>query len=845
MAMKSQNGQLRAAREEKNLTQQELADKLGVTKLTIGRWERGTTHPTAYYRRKLCELFQQTDHELGLLISVESLAAIDVAPLSPANTQVAISQEMSREESKQSPFPPIWHVPYRRNLFFTGREAILQRLHEGFYRENPPAQALSGLGGIGKTQTALEYCFRYSDAYQAIFWVRADSRETLLVDIVAIAGALDLPEKDLQDQNSISGAVKQWLRSHQRWLLILDNIEDLELVDACIPLVHQGSVLLTTRTHITIPVAQPIDMDIMEADEGALFLLKRAKIIAHGEALSQASEHDALAAKVLSHMMDGLPLALDQAGAYILETACGVSRYHDLYHQGQADLLNRRGRFSSGHPESVAATFSLIFKTMSQLNNTALDLLRLCAFLHPDEIPVEMITTGAMDLPLSLQEAVSTPLAFNDVISVLSTFSLIRRNAQQNFLSLHRMVQIVLKKMMDTATHQRWAEAAVRVVNSVLPDDSENITGVELSHWSHCHQYLPHAHICKALIEELDMYFPEALRLLNQVGKYLYESGHYAEAEVFFHCALKICETHFETEHLETVRCLHNIAIVYWDQGRYPEAASFMQRAVSTRQHYLGTGHPDTICSRYYLGIIYAYQGIYNEAEQLLLQAFVFYGESDTTRASHEKRPSRYTANYITVLSDLGWLHHAQKRYPEAEQYLLRALSECEHYLGSQSVVMTFILSNLGMVYRDQGNLVQAEFFLQRGLTLDTQLLGQHHPGIGRSLEKLGKLYYLQGRYAEAEEHLIKALTILEQHLQPQHLYITDTLHDLGVLYHQQGKFTEVEALYQRMLEQLGSGHPSFADVLKKYAALLRETDREGAAMVLELQIQHLPQTSC
>jgi transcriptional regulator with XRE-family HTH domain len=191
------NRHLRAVREEKNLTQQELADKLGVTKLTVGRWERGETHPNGYYRQKLCDLFQKTGQELGFLIPPASVDRMFPGKSMQSN----LSHDGSDEERKKPISSPIWHVPYRHNPFFTGREETLQCLHQRLSRKSAALpQALSGLGGIGKTQTALEYCYRHSDSYRALFWVRADTREMLLVDMVAIAGILNLPEKALQCQ---------------------------------------------------------------------------------------------------------------------------------------------------------------------------------------------------------------------------------------------------------------------------------------------------------------------------------------------------------------------------------------------------------------------------------------------------------------------------------------------------------------------------------------------------------------------------------------------------------------------------------------------------------------------
>jgi hypothetical protein len=117
---------------------------------------------------------------------------------------------------------PIWNVPYTRNSFFTGREETLRRLYETLIMTKKAAltQAISGLGGVGKTQIAVEYAYLYRDEYRAVLWVRADSRESLTLDFIALAHLLHLPEKNAQDQITIVGAVKNWLSTHNKWLLI-------------------------------------------------------------------------------------------------------------------------------------------------------------------------------------------------------------------------------------------------------------------------------------------------------------------------------------------------------------------------------------------------------------------------------------------------------------------------------------------------------------------------------------------------------------------------------------------------------------------------------------------------
>ena len=147
--------------------------------------------------------------------------------------------------------PTIWNVPYHRNPFFTGREDILARLHAVLTSDRSVALtqplAISGLGGIGKTQTAIEYAYRYQSYYQIVLWARADSYDALVSDFVSFAEMLNLPEKEAQDQGRAVDAVKRWLDSHTDWLLILDDADDMVMVNDFIPLARKGHILLTTR----------------------------------------------------------------------------------------------------------------------------------------------------------------------------------------------------------------------------------------------------------------------------------------------------------------------------------------------------------------------------------------------------------------------------------------------------------------------------------------------------------------------------------------------------------------------------------------------------------------------
>src|SRR5258708_25994950 len=246
------NVRLRKAREQRNLKQNELAEEIGVTPVTVSRWENGKSIPTPYYRQKLCEFFQMDDDALGFIPTGESEAAFT-----------------------QNTPPATWNVPYHQIPFFTGREDIFARLQKTLMSKRKTALiqplAMSGLGGVGKTQIALEYAYRYRHEYHTIVWVRADSSEALTSDFAAIATLLNLPEKDAPEQSRAVEAVQRWLAFTTGWLLILDNADDLHLASEFIPSPCPGHVLLTTQSHIIGKIAYAIEIDMMTPKEGRLF----------------------------------------------------------------------------------------------------------------------------------------------------------------------------------------------------------------------------------------------------------------------------------------------------------------------------------------------------------------------------------------------------------------------------------------------------------------------------------------------------------------------------------------------------------------------------------------------
>ncbi|HET9919657.1 MAG TPA: tetratricopeptide repeat protein [Ktedonobacteraceae bacterium] len=767
-------------------TQGELAGRIGTDGYTVNRWERGRALPGPYFRRQLCEMFGKNVEELGLL------------------------SETLQTGAAEPSFPVIWLMPYRRNLFFAGREALLSALNQSFRTKMGQAQAISGLGGIGKTQTAIEYAYRYHQEYAAVLWLGADSRTALLANFTQLAKVLNLVEQHEKDQQMLVAAVKRWLQEHPRWLLVLDNVEDLERANDFIPTLHGGNVLMTTRVQSTGAAAHSIELERMTPEEGALFLLHRAKIVAADLTLEQAPDAELRASGELSRLMDGLPLALDQAAAYIEETGCGAARYLEHYRSssGRAGMLALRGS-SADHPASVATTWSLSFEKVSQSNAAAAEVLQYCAFLHADDIPEELFSGKATDLETDPRQVIADSLRFDAISSELRKYSLIRRHPESSTLSMHRLVQVILRESMEPETRRQRVEQLVSTLNRLFPR-----TEVEFSSWEHCQRYLMHILECAPFIEEMRIVTPEAGHLLNRTAIYLHEHAEYEQAEHLYRQALDIRIAALGAEHPDVAETLDWLASLY--EYRWQDAEPFYQRALEIRLQSLGTTHPDVAESLNNLALFYQKRSQLRRAEALYLQAVEIL----------EQPAGQEDVRIARLLSNLAALYHEQGRYAEAEVAYRRSLAICERTLGPDHYLVSISLRLLGVLYHEKGNYAQAEAFHRRGLALREQSLGPHHPYVAACLSDLAALYLDQGRYAQSEALYQRALSIREQSLGPHNPYVARTLRGMAELAVAQEKLLQAEHLFNRALSIWEhSPDPAGLDVaytLNSFATLLR-----------------------
>jgi tetratricopeptide (TPR) repeat protein len=482
----------------------------------------------------------------------------------------------------------------------------------------------------------------------------------------------------------------------------------------------------------------------------------------------------------ISEELGGLPLALDQAGAYIEETQCSLPDYQSLYRTRRAEVLKERGGIMGDHPDSVATTWSLSFQRVQERNAAAADLLRFCAFLHPDAIPEEIITAGAEHLGPLLQTIAHDTMALNKAIAALGGHSLIRRDPAEKILSVHRLVQAVLRDAMADDEAKVWAERAVRAMNAVFPDADPDADFVP---WRVYERYLLHVLVCTDLVKQKQFTFLEAASLFYQTGKYLIGRAQYQEAEPLLLHALDIYKY---LQGPNTATCLNGLAVLYKNQSKYELAEVRYQQVLEIYEQQLGPEHPST----------------------------------------------------AGCLNNLAVLCRTQGKYEQAELLSQRALAICEKALGPEHPHTARNLNNLAKLYCKQGKYDQAESLFQRALAIRKKWLGPEHPSTATSLDNLGRLYNAQGKYDQAEPLHQRALEIREQQLGLLHPDTAQSLNNLALLYQVQGKYEQAGPLCQRALaiyeKALGSQHPSTQQARQNYTALLRVIGRDEEAKQLE-----------
>ncbi|MFE9093129.1 FxSxx-COOH system tetratricopeptide repeat protein [Streptomyces sp. NPDC007264] len=345
-----------------------------------------------------------------------------------------------------------------KNPNFTGRESLLEAVEEQLRAEETAAvlpHALHGMGGVGKSQLAIEYVYRHSHEYNVIWWIPAERDNLVLGALVDLARALNL---DVGPQaNTAVPAVREALRTgkpYDNWLLVFDNAEDIDAVRAYFPTGGPGKIIVTSRNRDWERVARPLTVNVFERAESIALLQRRARDLSTEEA------------DRLAEALGDLPLAIEQAGAWHAATGMPVTEYLELLEQRRPGILELDP--SPDYPVSVAAAWNISLDQLAESNPAARQLLEICACMAPEPIPLSMLRgTRNVDITPELDPILRDPVLLARATRDLSKLSLIKLDHKNGTLQMHRLMQTVLAAGLGTEqTTARRSAAHVLLANA-------------------------------------------------------------------------------------------------------------------------------------------------------------------------------------------------------------------------------------------------------------------------------------------------------------------------------------------------------------------------------------------
>jgi tetratricopeptide (TPR) repeat protein len=533
--------------------------------------------------------------------------------------------------------PLVRNIPDSLGDLFKGRDDLLLQLANALGATGAAREfLLCGLGGIGKTRLAIEYAWRYGARYSALLLVRADSPEGLRGQLHSLAGPdlLFLPERQAPEADAIA-AVGRWLREHPGWLLILDGADTEEAARAVLNLLPRllgGHILIASRFTRWPRTVRELSVPLLTAAEAVAFLLD------HTASKRELTPDDAAQAAILADTLGHLPLALEQAAAYIAANQMSLAAYLDSWAHERQDVLEWYDELVIQYPASIAVTWQ---KSFHRLNPVAGALLRLTAHLAPEPIPLSMLADERLvheAADLLCEETAQAPShqTLNMALADLASYSLIARRSRE--LSVHRMVQEVLRGRIPVARRQAWVERSLRLADNFLPVDPE-----ALHTWSGWDALRPHA---VTVLEHADRegILDSTSRLRNRLGIMLQIKGLFTEAELQFRRAIEIAVTTRGRRDRSVAVESSNLASVLKAMGRLDEAEQLYRAALAIDEECLGAGHSEVAADLSNLAFLLKHMGHEAEAARLKARAAHILQASPETELPDIQRTRRNLA---------------------------------------------------------------------------------------------------------------------------------------------------------------------------------------------------------
>src|ERR1700739_1883881 len=544
-----------------------------------------------------------------------------------------------------------------------------------------------------------------------------------------------------------------------------------------------------------------------------------------------------------------LALAIIQAGAYILESQCGLERYLNMYQNCLGELLEQykdQVQKIDDYKWTVYTTWNISFE---QLSPHASTFLKICAFLHNDYITEEIfqnaavnIATFTSDLPIIIQELDSFNMAkrflesfqiaqnkwdikFLTVIKEICSYSLINFDSVNNVYSIHPLVHAwTLTKVSDIAMTQTCTQFILGISINWRFNDVEDYIFRQ--------KFLPHLDTALANIRDA---VSDAVKILGLSFSLVYsENGQWTKAEKLCMQVMEIRKKLLGEKHPATLTGMANLASTYRNQGRWKEAEELEVQVMDITKRVLGAEHPDTLTSMGNLALTYRNQGRWKEAEELEVQVMDI-----RKRVLGAEHPDTLTS--IVNLASTFW---NQGRWKEAEELEVQVMDIRKRVLGAEHPSTLTSMGNLASTYSNQGRWKEAEELEVQVMDITKRVLGAEHPDTLTSMANLASTFWNQGRWKEAEELEVQVMETSLRVLGQEHPDTLTSMANLASTFWNQGRWKEAEELDVQVMETslrvLGAEHPSTLTSMNNLAHTYKLVGRSGQAIELMKHVVEL-----
>jgi tetratricopeptide (TPR) repeat protein len=587
-----------------------------------------------------------------------------------------------------------------------------------------------------KTTIAVEYCYRRSREHPRphIFWINGNSDQTFKDSYLEIGQRAGLRNDD-DDNNTRLQRVKLWLESlaSGNWIMVIDNLDDLDLMIMRYIPSRRGAILFTTRDARIIGhpgyLSSHSGVGIGEmSDQEAFDTFSR-----HLGAGGAAVDHNI--SKLLLHRFENLPLAIAQAAAYIRETGTSLGEYLELYReceQNQQDLLSVAlpNAIESESPttRAVMMTWKITMDKIQRENPPSFKLLQLMSFLDPAKIPEDLIKSASFLYNKST-------VHFAKALASLLSYALLSRLESSNY-RLHRLVGFCVREQIDlegpVSEGEELLKSAVGLVHDSFPT-------TPMDDYSKCTQYLPHAMATLEHAGRRSLKFGLRWELQDFVGRVIIAKADYASATAmeWHQRALDGREKTLGKDYPETFDAVNNIGTVFDRQGENGKALEWFQRALDGCQKTLGKDHPFTLSTVHNMGLVFHRQGKYGKALEWYQRAL----------DGREKTLGKDRPDTLNTVHNMGLVFHRLGEYGKALEWYQRALDGREKTLGKDHPDTLDTVNNMATIFTDRGEYGKALEWYQRALDGREKTLGKDHHDTLSTVDNMGSAFDRQGEF--------------------------------------------------------------------------------------------------